>query len=119
MSVRTKKRHTEERSVLLRFKGPFARRGQAVEALKDLGFKEEEETVPWRVAFEELGDDDLSGTALAGARHRVGLTQRALSGKCGIPQRHISEMENGKRPIGKKNARLLAKALNVDYRILM
>ncbi|WP_442877394.1 helix-turn-helix domain-containing protein [Desulfolutivibrio sp.] len=39
-----------------------------------------------------------------------------LSQATGIPRRHISEMENGKRPIGKKNARLLAEALNIDPR---
>jgi len=44
------------------------------------------------------------------------LTQRQLAEKSGIPQRHISEMENGKRSIGKENARRLAAALNADYR---
>lgn len=34
----------------------------------------------------------------------------------GIPRRHISEMENNKRPIGKQNARKLAEVLNVDPR---
>lgn len=37
----------------------------------------------------------------------------------GIPQRHISEMENGKRPVGKTNAKKLAEALNVDYRLFL
>ncbi|MFH0788088.1 MAG: helix-turn-helix transcriptional regulator [Pseudomonadota bacterium] len=37
----------------------------------------------------------------------------------GIPQRHLSMMEHGKRPIGKKNAHLLAKVLNVDYRVFL
>ncbi|WP_305047307.1 helix-turn-helix transcriptional regulator [Geobacter sp. OR-1] len=36
-----------------------------------------------------------------------------------IPQRHISEMENGKRPIGKETAKKLAKALNTDYRVFL
>ena len=44
------------------------------------------------------------------------MTQAQLSKMTGIPQRHISEMENGKRPIGKENAKKLAKALNCDYR---
>jgi transcriptional regulator with XRE-family HTH domain len=56
---------------------------------------------------------------LAGARHREGLTQRELAEKSGIAQRHISEMENGKRPIGKKNAKALATALNADYRAFL
>jgi len=56
---------------------------------------------------------------LVGARGKEGLTQKQLSEKTGIPQRHISEMENGKRAIGKKNARLFAEALNIDYRIFL
>jgi len=37
----------------------------------------------------------------------------------GIPQSHISEMENGKRPIGKKRAKILAKALKVGYKVFL
>ena len=36
-----------------------------------------------------------------------------------IPQRHISEMERGKRSIGKERAKKLAEALNVDYRVFL
>lgn len=52
-------------------------------------------------------------------RNREGFTQRQLSELTSIPQRHISEMENGKRPIGKENAKKIAQALNVDYRLLL
>jgi DNA-binding XRE family transcriptional regulator len=53
-------------------------------------------------------------------RTREDLTQLQLAKITGIPQRHISEMENGKRNIGKERARILAKALNVtDYRLLL
>jgi hypothetical protein len=38
----------------------------------------------------------------------------------GIPQRHIIEMETGKRQVGRKRAEILANALNVtDYRIFL
>ncbi len=56
---------------------------------------------------------------LRGARYREDLTQKQLSELTGIPVRHISEMENGKRPIGKKNATKLAEALNCNARILL
>ncbi|MBI4775156.1 MAG: helix-turn-helix transcriptional regulator [Deltaproteobacteria bacterium] len=56
---------------------------------------------------------------LRGARHRQGLTQIQLAALTGIPQRHISEMENGKRSIGKARARTLGKALNLSYRVLL
>lgn len=56
---------------------------------------------------------------MRGCRTREGLTQVQLAEKTGIPARHISEMENGKRPIGKQNARKLAEALNIDPRRLL
>jgi len=53
-------------------------------------------------------------------RHREGLTQKQLAGLTGIPQHHLSEMENGKRGIGRERARKLAEALKVsDYRLFL
>lgn len=43
-------------------------------------------------------------------------SQKRLSKATGIPQGHISQMVNGKRPIGPTIARKFAKALGVDYR---
>jgi len=63
-----------------------------------------------------LGDRPEWAVNLRGARTRESLTQLQLAELAGIPQRHISEMENGKRPIGKERARALAKTLNTDYR---
>jgi DNA-binding XRE family transcriptional regulator len=57
--------------------------------------------------------------ALRAYRYREDLTQKQLADSTGIPQRHISEMENGKRPIGKENAKKLAKVLNCDYRMML
>ena len=58
--------------------------------------------------------------ALRAYRSRENLTQKELSLKTGIPQHQISEMENGKRGIGKERARTLAQALNVkDYRLFL
>ena len=59
------------------------------------------------------------GKALAGTRDREGLTQIQLSKLTGIPQRHISEMENGKRPIGKEMAKRLGKALSISYKVFL
>lgn len=113
----TKKRPIE---IELRFKGPEHKRQDAIKALHDMGFVTVEDagTASWKAAFPGLLDNE-SGTYLAGARHREGLTQRQLAEKSGIPQRHISEMENGKRSIGKENARRLAAALNADYRAFL
>jgi DNA-binding XRE family transcriptional regulator len=57
--------------------------------------------------------------ALRAYRNREGLTQKRLAELTGIPQHHISEMENGKRSIGKERAKRLAEALHCDYRQLL
>jgi len=57
--------------------------------------------------------------ALRAYRTREDLTQRELAEKVGTPQRHISEMETGKRPIGKEMAKRFAEVLGVDYRSLL
>jgi ribosome-binding protein aMBF1 (putative translation factor) len=103
----------------VRFVGPVAHVNGAKKAMKALGFKDITDTVPWREAFAHWPDEELPGKALAGARHKEGLTQVQLATMTGIPQRHLSEMEHGKRPIGKDTARKLAKALNVHYRIFL
>ena len=60
------------------------------------------------------------GKALRIYRENAGLTQTALGDRMGgVPRQHISNMENGKRPIGKENAKRLAAALHVDYRVFL
>ncbi|GFK92334.1 hypothetical protein NNJEOMEG_00158 [Fundidesulfovibrio magnetotacticus] len=113
MLEHTKKPPTD--NVVLSFTGPAAMKEEAVKRLVALGFsvREDADSIPWREAF-PFKDQELPGVFLSGARYREGLTQEALSKAAGIPRRHISEMENGKRPIGKQNARRLGEALNVD-----
>jgi transcriptional regulator with XRE-family HTH domain len=86
--------------------------------MRKLGFAPREDAVPWREAL-RYGDEELPGVFLAGARYREGLTQAQLAEATGIPRRHISEMEHGKRPIGKQNAKKLGDALKVDPRRLL
>ena len=118
MSVRTKKRHTEELCTL-QFIGPPAHANGARKAMEALGFEQVEEAMPWREAFPQWKEDELPGVALSGARHKEGLTQVQLAKQTGIPQRHISEMENNKRPIGKERAMKLAKVLNISYKAFL
>jgi len=77
------------------------------------------DSLPWREAFPGIREEHLPGISLLGARTKEGMTQTRLADLTGIPQRHLSMMEHGKRPIGKKNARLLAKVLKVDYRVFL
>lgn len=60
-----------------------------------------------------------TGVVLRGYRSREEFTQKQLSEMTGIPQRHISELEHGKRQAGKEWAKKLAAALHCDYRMFL
>ena len=93
---------------------------KAVERLKPLGFVDaSEEYVSWRELFSEYSDEEMPGSCLRGARYKEAITQQQLADMIGIPQRHISMMENGKRPIGKEMAKRLGKALNIGYKVFL
>lgn len=77
--------------------------------------EENEKTVSWEEAFPEYGPRD----ALKGARLMEGLTQAQLAEEINIKPHHVSEMENGKRPIGKAMAKRLARALNTGYKVFL
>lgn len=81
---------------------------------------ESEETRTYSVAevFPEYVGKETQ-VALRAYRTREELTQKQLAELTGIPQHHISEMENGKRSIGKERAKKLAEALHCDYRQLL
>ena len=117
MQEHTKKRPIE--TIELRFIGPIVNMAKAIKNLKPLGFVDTSDAVPWREAYPEYSEEQLIGKALAGVRYREGLTQIQLAEKIGISQRHISEMENCKRPIGKAMAKRLGDALNIGYRVFL
>jgi hypothetical protein len=115
MLARTKKHPTES----IRFYGPpeainrlrkFASTAGAVEASAD--------SIPAEEVFPDLLTNP-AGIYLKGSRYREELTQVQLAEITGIPRRHISEMESGKRTIGKESAKKLAAALHVDYRMFL
>ena len=117
MLERTKKHFTEE-MVTLRLRVHRAN----VERIKRIAtsIEEEGEAHPWRDVFNELRPDDaLPAAILRGSRVKEGLTQVRLAEMAGIPRRHLSEMEHGKRPIGKETARKLAQVLKCDYRVFL
>ena len=59
------------------------------------------------------------GTVLRGARLKEDLTQTQLAEKIVLRPHHISEMEHGKRVIGKVMAKKLASVLNTSYKMLL
>lgn len=83
-----------------------------------IGLSDMEDTIDYRDVFPEFAGNERQ-IAVKAYRTREGLTQEQLANLAGIPRRHISDMENGRRSIGKENARKLAQALNVDYRMFL
>lgn len=109
----TKKRPIDQR--LVRYIGPAEKIEKINDYAEELGLKNIEDTVSFDEAFPEYKGNEAR-MALNGYRSREGLTQEQLADLTGIPRRHISEMEHGKRPIGKESAKKLATALRCDYR---
>ena len=92
-----------------------------IEALKrsiaDLKVSSDDEAVPiasdpW---FQKLRASRTAGEVLWCYRDNADITLDELAGKSGIAKSHLSEMENNKRPIGLKTAKMLATALNCDF----
>lgn len=118
MLERARKPRTEA-MVNLCFSGPARMQKKAVEALRELGFTSDVESIPASEVFKEFSGENKAPALLRGARYKEGMTQVQLAAASGIPQRHISAMENGKEPIGKERAKRIAKVLNVDYRVFL
>ena len=114
----TKKRHTKNYREV-RYIGPPEKIDKIAEVAQALDLKDISETLDWRDLFPEYDHDASPCIALKGSRKKENLTQKDLAQITSIPQGHISEMETGKRGIGREIARKLGKALNVDYRIFL
>ena len=119
MQARTKKRRTSRGLVPLCFQV----QPENVEKIKRYvsSLEQDEEGT---ISADDFFNKHFAGqpegaVSLRGYRTREGLTQVQLADATGIPQRHISEMENGKRVIGKERAKVLANALNTDYRAFL
>ncbi len=121
MREHMKKLHTKNTSentnhIELRFIGPSTSQSKAIRYMQSIGFRNASDSVP---AEEVIKTPMTPGKALRGYRYREDITQEQLAIKTGIPQRHISEMENNKRPIGKKSAKVFAEVLKADYRMFL
>ncbi len=116
MQALTKKHPTDEMITLkLRV---HSRNAALIERYAKAVESDEERTYTVAEVFPEYIGKETQ-VALRAYRTREGLTQKQLAGLTGIPQHHISEMENGKRSIGKERAKKLAAALHCDYRQLL
>ena len=59
------------------------------------------------------------GATIRGFRFRDGLTQKDLACKLKIHQTHVSQIEHGKRVVGKNLAHKFAKVFDTDYRLFL
>jgi plasmid maintenance system antidote protein VapI len=76
--------------------------------------------LPAEQVFPELADDtQRPALMLRGARHKADMTQAALAAALEVKQHHVSEMERGLRPIGRKMAKRLGEAFGCDYRLFV
>ncbi len=116
MSALTKKPLTN--TVQLSFTVPLPLVEKVRDFMQQVGAEEEKEHYTIEEVF-PYAEEEKPRVYLRGIRTREDLTQKELSERTGIPIRHISEMENGKRPIGKKNAAKLAEVLNCNARSLV
>jgi len=72
--------------------------------------------VRWREAAKrDLRKYSEGGQMLRGARFKADISQKELAQSIGVSQHHISEMENGKRPIGKEMAKRFADFFKIDF----
>jgi DNA-binding XRE family transcriptional regulator len=122
MSVPTKKLPTEIQiwfeGKLLRFTDvPTAKLKPIVSALKEY----QEELIPWREGAKGRmsGSGGESAYMVKAAREGAEMTQEDLAEKLHVPQSNISQIETGKRPVGKNLAKRLAKIFNLDYRVFL
>lgn len=88
--------------------------------LKKKAHIEIEDSIEWKLlAQDRIEKYKKSGIVLRGARYRENLSQKELAKKSKVTQDNISKMENGKRVVGEKVARRLARVLNIDYKLLL
>lgn len=82
--------------------------------------KAKEKSVPWREVFKkDIKKYGEAALALSSSRHKKDMTQQELADKLGMSQHHISEMENGKRTIGKAMAKRFSEIFDVDYKVFL
>jgi ribosome-binding protein aMBF1 (putative translation factor) len=77
--------------------------------------------VPWREALGNVlaKHGGEVATMVRACREAKDMTQQALADAVGLHKSNISEIERGKRPVGKALARKLAAALDADYRMFL
>lgn len=97
---------------------PSERKSEVTKLLARM--QQHDDSIPAEEVFPQAFDP-VQGPAMAlrSLRHREGVSQKQLAEMLGIRQHHLSEMEHGKRSIGKAMAKRIAKALHANWRVLI
>lgn len=124
MSAHTRRHHTNLRShhtaVLYLTHGNKTYAIPEKVAQKYLVDKETDRSISSDVVFAKLEKKlTKAGALLKGLRVREGLSQIAFAKKIHVTQANLSNMENGRRPIGKIVAKRIEKIFTVDYRYFL
>lgn len=136
MSGHMKEHHTKRMNIIdvrVLFPGgressyhiPNAAKKKLNSFLKEIEIHENEiipwkETTPWELlAKDRIEKHKKAGLVLRGARFRENLSQVKLATISGVSQNEISKIENGKRGVGEKVAKKLAKHLKINYLLLL
>lgn len=90
----------------------------AVEKKKTIRKKSEPVTI--QALFDKLDAKfTKAGALLKGLRAREGLSQIQFAKKINVTQANLSNMENGRRPIGKTIAKRIEKVFGTNYRYFL
>jgi len=91
-----------------------------LEALLNQYSESEEGFVDWTVvASSDIAKYGQARIVLRGARFRENMSQKELAKQSGVSQDNISRIENGRRSVGEKVAKKLAKPLKINYKLLL
>ena len=127
----TKRHHTKSKGQVIflfgneeqTFYGTQEQICKVLDVISDIGLVMRDGSLPWRkteVYKDIIEEHGTEGAAyLAGCRIKRDMTQSGLAGKLNIARQNVSEMERGKRPIGKKMAKRLAEIFDCDYRTFL
>lgn len=102
-----------------RYRAPLRVVGEIEKKLSD--YKEEREETVGVDPFIKGVQGDLPDWAIyfKGIRQREDSTQKEMAEALGLTQSNISDIERGRRPIGKMLAKKIAERFNAEYRLLL
>ena len=73
---------------------------------------------PWREAL-GIAKHEEQGLVLQGMRIRAGMTQKELAEFLGVKRHQVSEMEHGRRSIGREMAHRMAEIFGTRYNVFL